>query len=138
MQINTYKKRHKIKFSKTTTDYLSTIKFGSYGLKATSSGFLTAKQLEAARRVIARTTKRIGKIIIRVYFQHPITKKPLLTRMGKGCGAIKTWVCQVKKGLILVETNNIPKTIVFNAFKLASSKLPVKVDFVTRELYKVL
>jgi len=90
MQINTYKKRHKIKFSKTTTDYLSTIKFGSYGLKATSSGFLTAKQLEAARRVIARTTKRIGKIIIRVYFQHPITKKPLLTRMGKGCGAIKT------------------------------------------------
>lgn len=90
MQVNNFKKQHKIKFQEVTTNFSSTVRFGSYGLKASSSGFMTAKQLEATRRVIARTTNRIGRIIIRIYFRHSITKKPLLTRMGKGSGPIKT------------------------------------------------
>lgn len=89
MQIINYKKRHKKKFITSTTEFLTTIKIGSYGLKAISSGFLTAKQLETARRVIARVTKRVGKILIRVFFNQPLTKKPLLTRMGKGSGPVK-------------------------------------------------
>jgi len=90
MQTRNFKKYHKIKFNNTTTNFSGTVRFGSYGLKATSSGFMTAKQLEASRRVIARTTKRTGRIIIRIFFRQPITKKPLLTRMGKGSGPIKT------------------------------------------------
>jgi len=90
MQTNIFKQKHKLKFQKVTTNSLGVVKFGSYGLKATASGLITAKQLEAARRVIARTTKRTGKIIIRIFFGQPVTKKPLLTRMGKGSGPIKT------------------------------------------------
>jgi large subunit ribosomal protein L16 len=84
-----YKKRHKIKLSCITNKNLNVIKYGFYALKVVAPGVLTAKQVEAARRVISRETKRIGKIFIRVFFNLAKTKKPLLSRMGKGCGPIK-------------------------------------------------
>lgn len=135
MQIVNYKNQHKKKFTTAKTEFLSTIKMGSYGLKAISSGFLTAKQLETARRIIARITKRVGKVLIRVFFNQPLTKKPLLTRMGKGSGPIKGWVLYVKKGVVLLETNNISKKLAYKVFKAASLRLPVKVDFLSREVY---
>ena len=135
MQIVKYKKQYKKKFNTVKTEFLGTVQVGSYGLKAISSGFLTAKQLETARRVIARITKRTGKILIRVFFNQPLTKKPLLTRMGKGSGPIKNWVLYVKKGIVILETNNISKKLAFKAFKAASLRLPVNVDFVSREVY---
>lgn len=135
MQIINYKKRHKKKFITSTTEFLTTIKIGSYGLKAISSGFLTAKQLETARRVIARVTKRVGKILIRVFFNQPLTKKPLLTRMGKGSGPVKGWVFYVKKGIVLLETNNVSKKLAFMAFKSAGLRLPIKLDFIVRDVY---
>jgi large subunit ribosomal protein L16 len=89
MKIKVYKKIHKIKISSLINKKLSTIKYGLHGLKVVKPGILTAKQIETARRVISRETKRVGKVFIRVFFNLPITKKPLLSRMGKGCGPIK-------------------------------------------------
>jgi len=84
-----YKKRHKIIKSKNVNkDFLGTLHLGIFGLKAKSSGVLTDKQVETVRRVVAQKTKRSGKIKIRIFFQQPLTKKPLLTRMGKGSGSI--------------------------------------------------
>ena len=90
MKVKVYKKIHKIKISALINKKLSTIKYGVHGLKTITPGVLTAKQIETARRVISRATKRIGKVFIRVFFNLPITKKPLLSRMGKGCGVIKS------------------------------------------------
>lgn len=89
MKNKLYKKRHKIKNKeKKINNFLGTLKFGEYGLKACSSGELTAKQVESMRRILVQVTRRIGKVKIRVFFQQPITKKPLHSRMGKGCGAV--------------------------------------------------
>jgi large subunit ribosomal protein L16 len=89
MQTIIYKKRHKKKIVSKTQEYVGNIYFGYFGLKAMTTGVLTAKQIETARRVISRMTKRSGKVYIRVFFHHPLTKKPSLSRMGKGVGAIK-------------------------------------------------
>jgi large subunit ribosomal protein L16 len=89
MEINKYKKYHKQNISgKKEKDTLRGLKKGFYGLKVLESGIITPKQLETARRVIARITKRIGKIFINISCNHPLTKKPLLSRMGKGSGGI--------------------------------------------------
>jgi large subunit ribosomal protein L16 len=89
MEINKYKKYHKKdKIVKNEKNILRSLKKGFYGLKLLECGIITPKQLETARRIIARLTKRAGKIFINVYCNHPLTKKPLLSRMGKGSGSI--------------------------------------------------
>jgi len=89
MQINIYKKKHKIKKISLVKNYAGNIQFGFYGIKSLESGILLTQEVETIRRTISRITKRACKVLIRVFFSHPITKKPLKSRMGKGVGVIK-------------------------------------------------
>ena len=106
--------------------------FGDFGLKATSHGMLTSRQIEAARRALVRHIKRGGKVWIRVFPDKPITIKPLETRQGKGKGAVEFWAAKVKPGKILFEIDGVEKNLAEEAFDLASAKLPNKTKFVTR------
>ena len=108
------------------------VSFGDFGLKATSRGRITARQIEAARRTITRHMKRGGKLWIRLFPDKPITKKPLEVRQGKGKGNVEYWVAQVQPGRMLYEVEGIPEGIAREAFKLAAAKLPVKTTFVNR------
>ena len=110
----------------------STVSFGEYGLKATTRGRITARQIEAARRAITRHVKRTGKLWIRVFPDKPITKKPLEVRMGKGKGSVEYWVAQIKPGAVLYEIQGVSEDTAREAFKLAAAKLPVKSAFVSR------
>ena len=93
MQNIKYKKKYKKNYNKiVSSNFISCIKLGIFGLKAVTGGVLIAKQLETMRRVISKLTRRNSKIKIRIFFLHPMTKKPLLTRMGKGVGVVKNWV----------------------------------------------
>ena len=102
------------------------IKFGEFGLKAQLAGIITARQIEAARRTIARKIKRKGKIWICIFPDLPITSKPAESRMGKGKGAISHWVARVRGGTTLFEVCGIPKHIAVEALKVGSKKLPIK------------
>ncbi|XBC38118.1 MAG: 50S ribosomal protein L16 [Buchnera aphidicola (Floraphis choui)] len=108
------------------------INFGSYGLKAVERGRLKASQIESARRAISRSIKRQGKIWIRIFPDKPITKKPLEVRMGKGKGNVEYWVALVQPGKILYEIDGVSEELSREAFRLASSKLPVKTMFVIK------
>ena len=108
------------------------VSFGEFGLKATGRGRLTARQIEAARRVISRTVKRGGKLWIRVFPDKPITSKPLEVRQGKGKGNVEYWVAQIQPGLMLYEMEGVPEELAREAFKLASAKLPISTTFVKR------
>ncbi len=108
------------------------VSFGEYGLKATTRGRLTARQIESARRAITRHVKRGGKIWIRVFPDKPITKKPLEVRMGKGKGSVEYWVAQIKPGSMLYEIQGVPENLAREAFKLAAAKLPIKTTFASR------
>ena len=108
------------------------VSFGEYGLKATTRGRLTARQLEAARRAMSRHIKRGGRIWIRVFPDKPITKKPQETRMGKGKGAPEEWVAVVKPGRILFEMEGVVETDARAAMRLAAAKLPIATRFATR------
>lgn len=108
------------------------ISFGTFGLKAVDRGRLTAKQIESARRTISRFIKRQGKVWIRIFPDKPITQKPLEVRMGKGKGNVEYWVALVQPGKILYEISGISEEISRKAFKLASSKLPIKTMFVNK------
>jgi len=110
----------------------SSVSFGEYGLKATTRGRITARQIEAARRTITRHVKRGGKIWIRIFPDKPITKKPLEVRMGKGKGSVEYWVAQIKPGTMLYEIQGVPEELAREAFKLAAAKLPVKTTFTAR------
>jgi large subunit ribosomal protein L16 len=110
------------------------VSFGEYGLKATTRGRLTARQIEAARRAMTRYVKRGGKIWIRVFPDKPITKKPLEVRMGKGKGAVEYWVAQVKPGKVLYEMEGVTEEVAREAFRLAASKLPFGTSFVSRQV----
>ena len=112
----------------------SSVSFGEYGLKSTSRGRMTARQIEAARRAISRHVKRGGKIWIRVFPDKPITKKPLEVRMGKGKGSVEYWVAQIKPGTMLFEIEGVSEELAREAFELASAKLPVKTTFSSRTL----
>lgn len=103
--------------------------FGDFGLKATGRGRITSRQIEAARRAIARHTKRAGKLWIRVFPDKPITQKPLETRQGKGKGNVEYWVAEVKPGFVLFELAGVPDDVARRAFELASAKLPLKTTF---------
>lgn len=108
------------------------IKFGIFGLKATSRGRLSARQIESARRSISRAIKRQGKIWIRVFPDKPITEKPLEVRMGKGKGNVEYWVALIQPGKIIYEIDGTSEEIAREAFRLASAKLPIKTTFVTK------
>ncbi len=112
----------------------SRVSFGEYGLKATTRGFLTARQIEAARRAITRHVKRGGKIWIRVFPDKPVTKKPVEVRMGKGKGNVEFWVAPIQPGRMIYEIEGVSETVAREAFRLASAKLPVKTSFVSRQV----
>ena len=108
------------------------VSFGEYGLKATTRGRITARQIEAARRAMTRHVKRGGKIWIRIFPDKPITKKPLEVRQGKGKGNVEYWVAQIQPGRMLYEMEGVSEEIAREAFSLAAAKLPVLTTFVTR------
>ena len=108
------------------------VSFGTFGLKATSRGQLTARQIEAARRAMTRHVKRQGKIWIRVFPDKPITEKPLEVRMGKGKGNVEYWVCPIQPGKVLYEMDGVPEALAREAFALAASKLSVQTTFVIK------
>ncbi|MEA2599844.1 MAG: large subunit ribosomal protein [Acidobacteriota bacterium] len=109
------------------------IAFGDYALQALEAGWVTARQIEAARIAISRSVKRGGKVWIRVFPDKPITKKPLETRMGKGKGPPEQWVAVVKPARILYELEGVPVDVAEAAMRLASHKLPIKTRFIRRD-----
>jgi large subunit ribosomal protein L16 len=110
----------------------SRVSFGEFGLKATTRGRLTARQIEAARRAITRQVRRGGKLWIRVFPDKPVSKKPLEVRMGKGKGNVEYWVALVQPGKILYEIEGVPEDLAREAFRLAAAKLPVQTSFSKR------
>ena len=110
----------------------STMSFGEYGLKAMQPGWITDRQIEAARIAMTRYVQRGGKIWIRIFPDKPITKKPAETRMGKGKGAPMGWVAVVRPGSILYEMEGLPHDMAKEAMRLAANKLPLRTRFVTR------
>lgn len=112
----------------------SKVSFGEFGLKAIGRGRLTARQIEAARRVITRRIKRGGKVWIRVFPDKPITQKPLEVRMGKGKGNVEYWVALVQPGRMLYEMEGVPEEVAREALTLAAAKLPMATTFVKRSV----
>lgn len=110
----------------------TTVAFGEFGLKALGHARITGRQIEAARRSIARHVKRGGKLFIRIFPDKPITKKPLEVRQGKGKGSVEYWVALVQPGRVLFEIEGIPPEMAKEAFTLASAKLPVKTAIIER------
>lgn len=110
-----------------------TLMSGDYGLKTLESHWITARQIEAARRAITHHVKRGGQIVIRVFPDKPVTGRPLETRMGGGKGAVDHWVAAVKRGKILFELSGVKEDVAREAMALAASKLPVKTRLVMRE-----
>jgi len=109
------------------------VDFGEFGLKATETGWVTARQIEAARIAMTRKVRRGGKIWIRVFPDKPITKKPAEVRMGKGKGAPEEWVAVVKRGRVMFELEGITEELAREAVRSAGFKLPIKTKFVTRD-----
>jgi large subunit ribosomal protein L16 len=107
--------------------------FGEYGLQALEPAWITARQIEAARRAIVRHVRRRGKYWIRVFPDKPVTAKPAETRMGKGKGSVDHWVAVVKPGRIMFELSGVSEEMAREAMRLASHKLPIKCQFVKRE-----
>jgi large subunit ribosomal protein L16 len=114
----------------------SSVAFGDFGLKALEPGWITARQIEAARVALTRQMKRDGRIWIRIFPDKPITKKPAETRMGKGKGMPEFWVAVVKPGRIMFEIGGVSATIAEEALRLAAHKLPIKTKFVVSMDYE--
>lgn len=111
----------------------SSIDFGSLGLKAMESGWISSRQIEAARKAMTHYTQRGGRIWIRIFPDKPISKKPAETRMGGGKGDIHEYVAVIRPGRILFEMGGIPDEIALQALRLASSKLPIATKLVMKE-----
>ena len=111
----------------------SSIAFGEYALKAMDCGWITSRQIEAARIAMTRFIKRGGKVWIRLFPDKPITKKPAETRMGKGKGAPEAWVAVIRPGKILFEMEGVGVETAQQAMRLAAHKIPMKTKFVSRE-----
>ena len=111
------------------------IAFGSFGIKTLEEGFITSRQIEAARIAVTRYMKREGQVWIRTFPDKPITKKPAEVRMGKGKGAPDHWVAPVRPGRVLFECDGVPYDIAKEALRLAAQKLPVTTKFVVRRDY---
>ncbi|KER10836.1 MAG: 50S ribosomal protein L16 [[Candidatus Thermochlorobacteriaceae] bacterium GBChlB] len=112
------------------------VSFGSFGLKALDTAWITSRQIEAARVAMTRFMKRDGKIWIRIFPDKPVTKKPAETRMGSGKGAPEFWVAPVRPGCVMFEADGVPQATAEEAFRLAASKLPIKTKFVVRPDYE--
>jgi large subunit ribosomal protein L16 len=110
------------------------VSFGEFGLKATTRGFVTARQIESARRAITRYVKRGGKLWIRVFPDKPVTKKPVEVRMGKGKGNVEFWVAPIQPGRVMYEIQGVSEDQAREAFRLAAAKLAVKTTFVKRSV----
>jgi len=113
---------------------LVTVSFGSFGLKSLGAHWVTSRQIEAARKVITKYTKKGGKIWIRIFPDKPVTKKGGEMPMGKGKGAVDHYVAVVKPGMILFEVEGLPEDIAKKALELAAYKLPVKCRFVSKHM----
>jgi large subunit ribosomal protein L16 len=109
------------------------ITFGDYGIQALEPGWVTARQIEAARRALVRFMRRRGKVWIRIFPDKPVTKKPAETRMGKGKGSVDHWVAVVKPGRIMFEISGLDEMNAREAVRLASHKLSIKTKFVQRD-----
>jgi large subunit ribosomal protein L16 len=109
------------------------VHFGDYGLKALEPGWVTNRQIEAARIAMTRHIKRGGKVWINVFPDKPVTQKPAETRMGSGKGSPEHWVAVVKPGRVMFELSGVPEDLAKDALRLAGMKLPVKTKFVKRE-----
>ena len=109
------------------------LNFGDYGLQATECGWLSSRQIEAARRAMTRYIKRGGQIWIRAFPDKSLTRKPAETRMGKGKGAPDSWVCVVRPGMILYEMQGVTEETAREAFRLGAHKLPMRTTIVVRE-----
>lgn len=112
-----------------------TVSFGDFGLKAVEPGWITQRQIEAARVALTRLMKREGKVWIRIFPDKPVTKKPAETRMGSGKGAPEFWVAVVKPGTIMFELGGITRATATEAMNLAAHKLPIKTKMVVRPTY---
>ncbi len=112
----------------------NTVAFGDYGLKSVGRGRLTARQIESARRAISRHVKRGGRIWIRVFPDKPISQKPAEVRMGSGKGNPEFYVAEIQPGKVLFEITGVPEALAREAFRLAAAKLPMRSNFVTRQL----
>ncbi|MGY8960982.1 MAG: 50S ribosomal protein L16 [Alphaproteobacteria bacterium] len=110
----------------------TSLTFGAYGLKAVTTGRVTARQIEAARRAITRHMRRAGKVWIRVFPDVPVSGKPAEVRMGKGKGSPEYWMCRIKPGRIMFELDGVEPEVAKRAFELASAKLPVDTRFIQR------
>jgi large subunit ribosomal protein L16 len=111
------------------------VDFGSFAIKSLEAGWITARQIEAARIAVTRAMKREGQVWVRIFPDKPITKKPAEVRMGKGKGAPEYWVACVKPGTIIFESTGVPLDIAQESLRLAAQKLPVRTKFVTRPDY---
>ncbi len=114
----------------------ATIAFGDFGLKALEPGWITQRQIEAARVALTRMMKREGKVWIRIFPDKPVTKKPAETRMGSGKGVPEFWVAPVKPGTIMFELGGITRPLAEEAMNIAAHKLPVKSKMVERHEYR--
>lgn len=113
----------------------SKVSFGSWGLQATEAGFITSRQIEAARIAMTRKAKRGGKVWIRIFPDKPLTRKPAETRMGKGKGAVDKWVAKVRPGRVLYEMDGVDDELAKEALRLAQHKLPIGTKIVKRETW---
>ena len=129
----------KVKFRKQQTGRMqgkakrgSKLNFGDFGLQAAECGYITSRQIEAARIAMTRYVKRGGKMWIRIFPDKPVTKKPAEVRMGKGKGAPEGWVAVIKPGKILYEMEGVSREMALEAFRLAAHKLPIKTKIIER------
>ena len=109
------------------------VTFGEYGLQATTNAWVTARQIEAARRAITHSLQRGGKVWIRIFPDKPVSKKPAETRMGSGKGPPEFWIAVVRRGRMLFEIAGVSEVLAREAMRLASHKLPVQTNFIVRE-----
>lgn len=109
------------------------VSFGDFGLQVLEPGWVTARQIEAARIAISRSIKKVGKMYIRVFPDKPITKKPAEVRMGAGKGNTEYWVAVVKPGRVIFEVEGVPVELAKEAFHRAHHKLPIKTQLIARE-----
>ena len=127
-----YRKQHKGRIHGLTKGG-AVLSFGAYGLKASTPGRVTARQIESARRAIVGHARRQGKIWIRIFPDVPVTMKPTEVRMGKGKGSPEYWCCRIKPGRIMFEIDGMTDEVARRALELAAAKLPVRTRIVARE-----
>ncbi len=109
------------------------VSFGDFGLQVLEPGWISARQIEAARVAISRVVKKSGKLYVRIFPDHPYTKKPAETRMGTGKGAVEGWVAVVKPGRVIFEVEGVPLEVAKDAFNRAHHKLPIDTHLISRE-----